>query len=183
MTNADTGWPFQQMTGQQPPITEEMARAAAEQASAIIPPKVERPRKKQAPSDVKGQELIDCPEHCGATQRRKNMRTHLMGIHQWERSAANQYAREARKSRHATLQKRRSKTRNRRPPASTPAVVHHRQQREPKFDYTAINPADIAIGVVQSQVNGQFPSNLLPEVISYVDHTRDLVNALRASRR
>lgn len=173
------------------PTMDEVAAAVEEQTRRVhgepsTPPEpgTRRPRK-QVPSDIKGQELIDCPEHCGAVQRRKNMRTHLMSVHHWQRLAANQYAREAHKSRHTTLQRRQPDTRQRGKSSASAAVVHKPRQQmppPPRVNFTAINPSDIAIGVVQSQVNGHIPSHLLPDVINYVDHTRDIVAALRASR-
>lgn len=43
-----------------------------------------------------------------------------------------------------------------------------------------IDPADAAIAVVQSQVNGHgVPAHLLHDVIQYVDHTRELAAKLR----
>lgn len=137
-------------------------------------------------------DLIDCPEKaCGAVQRRKNMRTHLLSVHHYAKDDASAACKHAKVSRFKSPQKSKLSGlhRNKDMPQreTAPAVIEQPTKvvpppTEPSFDFAAISADDIAIGVVQSQINGSLPTHLLPTVIAYVDHTREVVTQLRASR-
>ena len=159
------------------------------------------PQPKKQKQNERGQHLIECAEKCGAVQRRKNMTTHLRRVHDYTPEQARGFIKTAPQSRFKSPQKRTNPTRRKRDGngnavdanttespdarwlASPPAVIETPPpSSQGSINFTAINPTDIAIGVVQSQANGTIPTDLLPNVIDYIEHTRDIVAKLRAAR-
>ncbi len=155
--------------------------------------------KHKVPYDEWQQQFVVCPDgECGAVHRRKYMKRHIEAVHGKPSQEAIDLTRSLPKSNHKKSVQ--SKTYKPGRPPQAKALVAALDVVEPNgvtpppsdkpftegapsgFDFTAISPTDIAIGVVQSQVNGTMPTNLLPDVITYVDHTRDLIDRLRASR-
>lgn len=113
--------------------------------------------------------VVQCPiPACDYQGQRKNMPGHLQsGRHRIERLKANRMAREA-----VMVGE----------PRNLPARVEKESStREEHHDLTVmIDPTDAALAVVQSQVNGHgVPTHLLPDVVHYVDATRELAAKLR----
>jgi len=151
------------------------------------PAKPEPPAKKAKPSYEKRQhQFVVCPHgECGAIQRRKQMPRHLESVHGVEHYEAFDVVRSLPTSRATKPVKSKLPTTGRPRVSQVVAVVEPAQRKvevevPAVLDYRAIAPADIAIGVVQSQINGELPTALLPDVLDYIDRTRDLVAKLRA---
>ena len=126
-------------------------------------------------------ELVDCPQGCGAVTRRKRVHQHLENVHKIEHRAALRLGREAPVSESTVT--RLGEGKHGRPPARnkpTGMKVLAPRQGTQGVDFTMVDPAEIAIAVVQSQVNGLIQTSLLPDVVMYVDHTRELIGKLRS---
>lgn len=123
---------------------------------------------------------VRCPD-CDAIVQRGNLQRHVMGRHpQIPIESARRWAREL----PAVSQG--SSAQGSSPESAAGLALVDRQlptaallDSEPN-PWHAIDGTDIALGVVLSQVNGSFRVELLPEVVAYVDHTRQLVGRLRA---
>jgi hypothetical protein len=135
-------------------------------------------------------ELVDCPKGCGAVSRRKRMYRHLESIHHVEHraalrtgaslptSTATESARGTQRGSKRGPKPKVDRTGTRNKATSLPAVIVGHKGTQ-GVDFGQIAPSDIAIAVVQSQVNGMMPTGLLPDVVLYVDHTRELIAKLR----
>lgn len=137
-----------------------------------------------APVNYEGQmvQLVDCPQGCGAVTKRKRLYQHLEAVHKIEHRAALRLGREAQVS-ESTVTRIGTRTHGRPPARNKPTgmrvLTPHKGTQS--VDFADIDPAEIAVAVVQSQVNGTIQTSLLPDVILYVDHTRELVGKLRAA--
>ena len=128
-------------------------------------------------------QLVDCPQGCGAVTKRKRVYQHLESVHRIEHRAALRLGREAQVS-ESTTTRMGDRGKHGRPPARNKpsgmkVLVPNKGTQG--VDFTMVDPAEIAIAVVQSQVNGTIQTSLLPDVVVFVDHTRELVGKLRAS--
>lgn len=143
------------------------ARASRAPATDVVPTRVPRQN-----------ELVRCPVGTctSAPLMRQNLPRHLTGVHKWSTHRASAARRELRAwdrilDDPAIVL-----------PAAVPAVVRVVQEEIPTIpnSFAEIDPTDIAIAVVQSQVNGHgLPMDLIPDLIAYVDTTRTLVARIR----
>lgn len=146
------------------------------------------------------QQLVDCPyKRCGATHKRKYMRRHLEAVHNIDSGAAIRQTRALEPSRRTeSVPSKLPGARGGKPKptesesavvavveqATEPTVAAppestHRDEGGAAFDFTDISASDIAIGVIQSQVNGSIPTAMLPDILQWTDHTREFVTKLR----
>lgn len=139
----------------------------------------------------------ECPfQGCGFTGRRASIPGHLVNVHDLERREATGLAR--------TLgfsldEYRRNPPPNRheaREEATARAAAHKKKKAEKKAEIeVAPEPAkkkstpppqpditgtDAALAVIMGTANGSVPTALIPEIVNYVDHTRDIIDKLRA---
>jgi hypothetical protein len=117
----------------------------------------------------KWKEPVTCPiEECGRPiTQRGNLVIHIKKVHDFPHDEAFEMAVAADATAPAKpTRKRKSKAL---------AVIEPPKPRD--FD-----PTDIALGVIESQSNGTVPTEMLHEVIAYVDHTRLIVQRLREKR-
>lgn len=162
-------------------------------------PKAKKVKNPKVGYEERQMQYVACPfDECGAVHKRKYMYRHLEGVHEVSRSDSRDQTRALPVSRlkHSVQGKMSSPGRPRAikptdalavieqpngvtPPASTAPLF---EGVTSAFDFTSISATDIAIGVVQSQLNGTMPTAILPDVIVYVDHTRTLIDQLRATR-
>ena len=188
--------------GWERPVANGLSRTFGFDLDAYLnpPPKPEpEPKaktKKHKPNYEERQlQFVVCPfGECGAVHRRKYMIRHLRALHDVDRMDAPGMARSLPATNHkksiqsklTTIGRpRQSRALDVIEPDSTtppPSTAPLFENVASAFDFTAISPTDIAIGVVQSQLNGTMPTAILPDVIVYVDHTRTLIDQLRATR-
>lgn len=135
-----------------------------------------------------GRDKVACPE-CTSRVNRSSLAQHLMMRHDTPQMEANGMARVYGFTLHPPKPETPAKRKSGRPPKDKSLALVKPEPKPkptptptPGPDWTTIDPSEIAVGVVLSQANGSMPTALLPDVIAYVDHTRDLIGKLRATQ-